>query len=68
LIFSYEELLGILEEWVYNAPIFGSLPLNLEVLNLPILMELGDFIFFQFFSLKLKDTWTFISIIGILVS
>ena len=39
----------ILEEWVYNTPIFWSLPLHLKVLNLPFLMELGDFIFFQFF-------------------
>jgi hypothetical protein len=51
-------------------PLFEALPLHsLEVLNLPFLMELGDFNFFQFFFfLKLKDTWTFISTVGILVS
>jgi hypothetical protein len=60
---------GILEKWVHNTPIFWSLPLHLEVLNLPLLMELGDFIIFQIlFLLKLEDTWTFISTIGILVS
>jgi hypothetical protein len=51
-----------------SYPIFWSLPLYLEVLNLPFLMEVGDFIFFQiFFLLKLYYTWTFISIVGILV-
>jgi hypothetical protein len=38
------------------------------VLNLPFLMELGDFIFIQFIFLKLEDTWTFISNVGMLVS
>jgi hypothetical protein len=36
----------LLREWVYSAPIFWSLPLYLEVLNLPFLMEIGDFTFF----------------------
>jgi hypothetical protein len=44
---TFEELPGILGEWVYNTPIFWSLPLHLEVLNLPFLMEIGDFTFFQ---------------------
>jgi hypothetical protein len=46
---SLENGLGLLEEWVYNTPIFKSLPLHLEVLNLVFFMELGDFILFQFF-------------------
>jgi hypothetical protein len=46
---SSEELPGILGEWVYNTPIFLSLPLHFEVLNLPILMEFGDFTFFSIF-------------------
>jgi hypothetical protein len=50
------------------TPIFKNLPLHLEVFNLLFLMELGDFIFFQIFLLKLEDTWTFISTIEILVS
>jgi hypothetical protein len=54
---SYEDLPHILEEWMYNTSIFWSLPLPLEVLNLPFLIELGDFIFFQkHFPLKLEDT------------
>jgi hypothetical protein len=45
-----------------------SLPLHLEVLNLPFLMEVGDFIFFQLlFLLKLEYTWTFISTLKKLV-
>jgi hypothetical protein len=44
-----ENGLGLLEEWMYNTPIFWSLPLYLEVLNLPFLMELGDFIFLKFY-------------------
>ena len=38
---------GILEEWVYNTPIFWTVPLHLEVWNLPFVMELGDFIVFN---------------------
>jgi hypothetical protein len=35
------------------------------VLNVPILMEIGDFTFFQsLFFLNLEYTWTFISTIG----
>jgi hypothetical protein len=30
-----------------SSPIFWTLPLHLEVLNLPYLVEVGDFIFFQ---------------------
>jgi hypothetical protein len=38
-----------------STPIFWSLPIHLEVLNLPFLMELGDFVFFQIlFFLKLE--------------
>jgi hypothetical protein len=66
---TYKELPGILGEWVYNTPIFWSLPLHLEVLNLPFLMEIGDFTFFQIlFLLNLEYTWTFISTVGIFVS
>jgi hypothetical protein len=61
--------LGLLGEWVYNTPIFWSLPLHLEVLNVPFLMEIGDFTFFQIlFFLNLEYTWTFISTIEIFVS
>jgi hypothetical protein len=60
---------GLLEEWVYNAPIFWSLPLHLEVVILPKFMESGDFTFFQiFFFLNLVHTWTFISTVRIFVS
>jgi hypothetical protein len=60
---------GLLGEWVYNNPIFWSLPLHLEVLNIPILMEIGDFTFFQIlFFLNLEYIWTFKSIIGIFIS
>jgi hypothetical protein len=46
-----------------------ALPLHLEVLNVPFLMEIGDFIVFQIlFFLNLEYTWTFISIVGIFVS
>jgi hypothetical protein len=55
-------------DWVYSTPIFKNLPLYLEVFNLPFLMVLGDFIFFQIFLLKLENTWTFISTVGIFVS
>jgi hypothetical protein len=52
-----------------SSPIFWSLPLHLEVLNLPILMEVGGFTFFQIlFLLKLEYTWTFIFTAQILVS
>jgi hypothetical protein len=58
-----------LGEWVYNTSIFWSLPLHLEVLNLPFLMEIGDFTIFQIlFFLNLEYTWTFISTVGIFVS
>jgi hypothetical protein len=51
-----------------SSPIFCSLPLHLEVLNLPFLMEFGDFTFFQnLFLLNLEYTWTFISTVGIFV-
>jgi hypothetical protein len=39
---------------VYNTPIFCTLPLHLGVSNLPVLMELGDFIFFEFFFPKIR--------------
>jgi hypothetical protein len=49
--------LGFLRGCLYSTPIFWSLPLHLEVWNLPILMELGDFIFFKIlFLLKLENT------------
>jgi hypothetical protein len=57
--------------WIFYIflNIFWSLPLHLEVLNVPILMEIGDFTFFQIlFFLNLEYTWTFISTVGILVS
>jgi hypothetical protein len=39
----------------------------LEVLNVPFLMEIGDFTFFQIlFFLNLEYTWTFISLLGFL--
>jgi hypothetical protein len=42
---------------VYNTPIFWSLPLHLEVLNVPFFMEIGDFTFFQIlFFLNLEYT------------
>jgi hypothetical protein len=66
---TFEEQPGILGEWVYNTSIFWSLPLHMEVLNLPFLMEIGDFTFFQIlFFLNLEYTWTFISTVGIFVS
>jgi hypothetical protein len=50
-------------------PIFWSLPLHLEVLNLPFFMKIGDFNFFQIlFFLNLGYIWTFISTVGIFVS
>jgi hypothetical protein len=50
-------------------PFFEACPLHLEVLNVPILMEIGDFTFSQIlFFLNLEYTWTFISTIGIFVS
>jgi hypothetical protein len=60
--------LGFFVGYVYNTPIFQTLPLDLGVSNLPFLMELGDFIFFQIlFFLNLEYTWTFISTVGVLV-
>jgi hypothetical protein len=42
--------------------------LYLEVLNVPFLMEIGDFTFFKIlFFLNLEYTWTFISTVGIFV-
>jgi hypothetical protein len=43
---------GIWGEWVYNTPIFWSMPLHLEVLNLPFVMDIRDFTIFRilFFS------------------
>jgi hypothetical protein len=59
---------GFWEDGCTPHPFFEACPLHLELLQLPFLMELGDFIFFEiFFLLKLEYTWTFISIIGILV-
>jgi hypothetical protein len=59
----------LLGEWVYNTPIFWSLPLYLEVLNVPFFMEIGDFYSFSnFIFLNLEYTWTFISTVGIFVS
>jgi hypothetical protein len=46
---SVENGLGLLGEWMYNTPIFWSLPLHLEVLNVPFFMEIGDFTFFKFY-------------------
>jgi hypothetical protein len=52
--------------WNFFLNFFKS---PLEVLNLPSLMDFGDFIFFQIlFLLNLEYTWTFISTIGIFVS
>jgi hypothetical protein len=60
---------GHLGEWMYNTPIFISFSLNLEVLNVPFLMEIEDLTFFQIlFFLNLEYTWTFISTVGIFVS
>jgi hypothetical protein len=51
-----------------SSPIFWSLPLCLEVLNLPFLIEFGDFTFFQILFLQnLEYTWAIISTIGIFV-
>jgi hypothetical protein len=44
---TFVELLGILGEWMYSTPIFWSLPLHLEVLNLPFLMEIEGFNIFK---------------------
>jgi hypothetical protein len=47
----------LLGEWVYSTPFFGSMPLHLELLNLPFVMEIGDFTFFQIlFFLGLEYT------------
>jgi hypothetical protein len=46
---TYEDLPSILEERVYSTAIFLSLPLYLEVLQLPFFMKVGDFNFFKFF-------------------
>ena len=43
---------GILGERVYDSSIFWTLLLYLEEENLPILMELENFIFPQFFGLN----------------
>jgi hypothetical protein len=32
---------------VHSTPIFSSFPLHLEVSNLPLLIEFGDFTFFE---------------------
>jgi hypothetical protein len=54
---SLENGPGLLEERIYINPIFWSLPLHLEVLNLPFLIEIGDFTFFQIlFFLNLDYT------------
>jgi hypothetical protein len=46
-----------------------ALPLHLEVLNLPFLMEIRDFIFFQILVfLNLEYMWTFTSTVGIFIS
>jgi hypothetical protein len=64
----YEDGPRILGEYVYNNLIFWSLPLHLGGWILPFFMELGDFIFFQIYSLlKLEYTQTFIWTIGIFV-
>jgi hypothetical protein len=61
--------LGFFGGCIYSTPIFWSLPLHLEVLNLLFLMEIGDFTFFLIlYFLNLEYTWTFISTIGIFVS
>jgi hypothetical protein len=39
--------LGCFGGCIHSTPIFGSLSLHLEVLNLPSLMDFEDFIFFQ---------------------
>jgi hypothetical protein len=66
---KFEDGLGILGEWMYSTPIFWTLPLHLEGWNLPFLMELRDFIFFQIlFFIKIEYTRTFISTIGIFIS
>jgi hypothetical protein len=45
----------LLGEWMHSTPIFSSLPLHLEVSNLPFLIEFGDFTFFEIlFSLNLE--------------
>jgi hypothetical protein len=63
----HEDRLGILGEWMYNTPIFWSLPLHLGGWNLPFLIELRKLI--NFFKLvNLECTWTFISTVGIFVS
>jgi hypothetical protein len=52
-----------------SSPIFWTLPLHLGGWNLPSLIEIGDFTFFQIlFLLNLEYTWTSISTVGILVS
>jgi hypothetical protein len=47
---KFEDGLGILGVWVYNTPIFWTLPLHLGGWNLLFFMELGDFIFFHFLA------------------
>jgi hypothetical protein len=52
-----------------TPPFFEACPLHLEVLNVSILMEIGDFTFFQIlFFLNLEYNWTFKSTVGIIVS
>jgi hypothetical protein len=48
-------------------PHFWKLLLDLEVLNLPFLTELGDFIFFQFLFHKIRRHLDLISSVGTLV-
>jgi hypothetical protein len=50
------------------SPIFWTLPLHLEGWNLPFLIELEDFIFFQIlFLLNLEYIWAFISTVEVFV-
>jgi hypothetical protein len=59
---------GLLWGVCAQHPHFLKLALHLEVLNLPSLMDFGDFIFFQIlFFLNSEYTWTFISAVGIFV-
>jgi hypothetical protein len=61
----------VLYYWIflYFFKRFWSSSLHLEVLNVPILMEIGDFTFFQLFLyFNLEYTWTFISTVGIFIS
>jgi hypothetical protein len=51
---KFEDGPGILEEWVYITPIFGTLPLDLGRKNIPFFMELGDFSFFPIFLVEIR--------------